>query len=356
MKKLIMLLLVTLGLVFILSAPKVNAAGKVSLSAKKASLSVGSSKKLKLKNAKNVTWKSDNKKIATVTKDGKVRAVSAGSCVITATAGGKSYSCKVTVSAVDKKYVGSYKAISYGYGDAVMGEEYFDIYEKHGIILYSLVIRENGKATLKLENGNDTTLDLTVADKYMIDEKGNKLVYFFKDGDVILFIDGLLSYSMADITFIKMNDDDIAMSKKKVTENQIKAAEDEVNAYKLTDKDLMESKAMKEVEKRNLSNDNLEYDHFFDAATVTAANEDVRKELKEGHTFKIEITKENVAIYKDGKDIDKNDPFYLRLVEYAREYWLTSSKVHSLYVDKYVIDIDSDGAVHKTLAPKEAES
>ncbi|MBR6475159.1 MAG: hypothetical protein IKS98_06890 [Lachnospiraceae bacterium] len=92
------------------------------------------------------------------------------------------------------------------------------------------------------------------------------------------------------------------------------------------------------------------------AATVTAANEDVRKELKEGHTFKIEITKENVAIYKDGKDIDKNDPFYLRLVEYAREYWLTSSKVHSLYVDKYVIDIDSDGAVHKTLAPKEAES
>lgn len=355
MKKLIMLLLVTLGLVFILSAPEVNAAAKVSLSAKKASLSVGTSKKLKLKNAKNVTWKSSNKKIATVTKDGKVRAVSAGSCVITATAGGKSYSCKITVSAVDKKYVGSYKAISYGYGDAVMGEEYFDIYEKHGIILYSLIIKDNGKVTLKLEDGDDTKLDLTIADKYMLDEKGNKLIYFFKDGDVIIFIDGFLSNSMTDITFVKMNDEEIAMSKKKVTEKQLKSAEDEVNAYKLTDKDIMESKTMKELEQRNLSNDNMEYDTFVEAAMVAAASEDVRKELKAGHTFKIEITKEKVTIYKDGKEIDKDDAFYVSFAGYAREYWITTSKVHSVYADKYVIDIDSDGAVHKTLAPKKEE-
>ena len=71
MKKLMMLLIVALGLLFVSFAPEVNAAAKVSLSAKKASLSVGTSKKLKLKNAKNVTWKSSNKKIATVTKDGK---------------------------------------------------------------------------------------------------------------------------------------------------------------------------------------------------------------------------------------------------------------------------------------------
>ena len=73
---------------------------------------------------------------------------------------------------------------------------------------------------------------------------------------------------------------DIIEAKKKVTENQIKAAEDEVNAYKLTDKDLMESKTMKEIEKKNLLNDNLEYDHFFDAATDASASEDVCKELK----------------------------------------------------------------------------
>ena len=49
---------------------------------------------------KTVTWSSDNTAVATVT-NGVVTAVSAGKATITATAGGKSAKCEVTVKAVD---------------------------------------------------------------------------------------------------------------------------------------------------------------------------------------------------------------------------------------------------------------
>jgi len=46
-----------------------------------------------------VVWKSSDEAVATVTQDGTVTAVSTGNAVITATAGGKSAECKVTVEA-----------------------------------------------------------------------------------------------------------------------------------------------------------------------------------------------------------------------------------------------------------------
>lgn len=45
-----------------------------------------------------VEWESSNPSVATVDQNGKVTAVSAGNAIITATAGGKSASCKVTVN------------------------------------------------------------------------------------------------------------------------------------------------------------------------------------------------------------------------------------------------------------------
>lgn len=66
---------------------------KTSLTLKK-----GKTYQLKLKNtSKKVTWKSANKKVATVGKKGKVTAKKKGNAVIKAVSGGKTYRCKVKV-------------------------------------------------------------------------------------------------------------------------------------------------------------------------------------------------------------------------------------------------------------------
>ncbi len=73
----------------------------VKLSKTKLTITVGKTKTIKLKNAKkkNVKWSSSNKKIATVTKAGKIKAKKKGSVKITAKYDGKKYVCKVTVKA-----------------------------------------------------------------------------------------------------------------------------------------------------------------------------------------------------------------------------------------------------------------
>ena len=81
----------------------VVAVTSVTLSASKLSLKVGESQTLSAtvspSNAtdKTVTWKSSNTSAATVSSSGEVKASGAGNTVITATAGGKSASCQVTV-------------------------------------------------------------------------------------------------------------------------------------------------------------------------------------------------------------------------------------------------------------------
>ena len=79
-------------------------AKSVKMSKTKASLKVGETTTLKAtikpKNVtdKTVTWKSSNKKVATVDKNGKVTAKKKGTCTITAvTSNGKKAKCKITV-------------------------------------------------------------------------------------------------------------------------------------------------------------------------------------------------------------------------------------------------------------------
>lgn len=92
-----------LSLCLTLAAP-VDAKSKVKLNITKATLSVGGSINLKLlNNKKKVTWKSSNKKVASVTKKGKVKAKKKGKASIVAKVGKKKYTCKVTVGKVSKK-------------------------------------------------------------------------------------------------------------------------------------------------------------------------------------------------------------------------------------------------------------
>ena len=83
-----------------------NAKKVVKLNKSKLTLQTGKTSKLKLKNTKKkVKWSSKNKKVATVSSKGVVKAVSVGKTTITAKSGKKKYSCKVTVimSDADKK-------------------------------------------------------------------------------------------------------------------------------------------------------------------------------------------------------------------------------------------------------------
>lgn len=92
------LLSVALCFVLIIQSANINAATKVKINKTKASIYVGKTVQLKVTGTKKkVTWKSSNKKVATVTSKGKVKGVKKGTAKITATVSKKKYVCKVTV-------------------------------------------------------------------------------------------------------------------------------------------------------------------------------------------------------------------------------------------------------------------
>ncbi|MBR1731699.1 MAG: Ig-like domain-containing protein, partial [Ruminococcus sp.] len=74
-------------------------AKKIALSKKSATLTVGKKLTLMLNNAtaSKVKWSTSNKKVATVTKKGVVKAKKKGKATVTAKYKGKKYTCKITV-------------------------------------------------------------------------------------------------------------------------------------------------------------------------------------------------------------------------------------------------------------------
>lgn len=100
MKKLLSFLFVfSIIIALVLPAHSVKAAAPV-LSKEKLTLSAGKSYTLKLLNISSiVTWSSNHKKIADITAKGKIKALSAGHCTITAEYKGKKYKCSLNVTA-----------------------------------------------------------------------------------------------------------------------------------------------------------------------------------------------------------------------------------------------------------------
>ena len=94
MKKLLSIIAVLL-MVFCMTI-SVSAAGKINKS--KIILLTGQTIQLKVSETSGgTTWISSKKSVATVNKSGKVLAKKKGSAIITAKAGNKKYTCKVTV-------------------------------------------------------------------------------------------------------------------------------------------------------------------------------------------------------------------------------------------------------------------
>ena len=106
MKKLFRRMRLVLFLMLLLTcAASVPASAAARLNLSRLTMTAGKTFTLKMKGlskakAKKVKWKSSKKKVAKVSKKGKVTALKAGKTTITAKVGGKSYKCKVVVMAV----------------------------------------------------------------------------------------------------------------------------------------------------------------------------------------------------------------------------------------------------------------
>ncbi len=89
----------SLSLLAVLAAPANSEAASLSLNRKKLTLRPGKSYTLKIRGrkSKNVRWKSSNKKIATVNRQGKVTAKKAGKAKVTVMIKNKKLVCRVTV-------------------------------------------------------------------------------------------------------------------------------------------------------------------------------------------------------------------------------------------------------------------
>ena len=97
LKKLCAIVMVII-MAFSVTTENVFAAKKVKLNKVKATIYVGKTVQLKVNNnKKKVKWSSSNKKVATVSKRGKVTGKKAGKATITAQIGKKKYKCKIIV-------------------------------------------------------------------------------------------------------------------------------------------------------------------------------------------------------------------------------------------------------------------
>lgn len=98
MKKLLSLLIILSFTISIISPQKVEAA-TLKLNKTKATMEADSTLQLKLGkiDASKSTWKTSNKKVATISKKGLITAKAEGTATITATYNKKKYTCKVTV-------------------------------------------------------------------------------------------------------------------------------------------------------------------------------------------------------------------------------------------------------------------
>lgn len=103
-KKLLSLFLCVIMIGCVFNVNNVQAASKIKLNKTKVSIYIGKSLTLKVTGTKNkITWKSDDKKIATVTKNGKVTGKKKGTTTIYAYVKDKSSTvlkCKVTVKPI----------------------------------------------------------------------------------------------------------------------------------------------------------------------------------------------------------------------------------------------------------------
>jgi hypothetical protein len=168
MKKFISLLL-TLILCLSLMAPAVAYAATIKLNKSKLELTIDETYDLKIiGSSKKVKWSSSDNDIVKVSSAGKIKGIDAGDATITATVGGKKYTCKVSVGYdIDTMLYNTY--------DWVVG-----IWNDGFCNTYHYI--ENGLDAIGQEMDIDETIKKT--DKYMEEfEKYDKFIKSLSDDD-----------------------------------------------------------------------------------------------------------------------------------------------------------------------------
>lgn len=187
------LVVLAVMLISLLGVFSVNASAKMKINKKKATVYVGKTVKLKVKNThRKVKWKSSKKSVATVSKKGVVKGKKAGKATITAKVGGKSFKCKVTVKRgrivsrvsdtvkasivntlttygkTDSDSDGFHYYLDYiDYGDDF--EEYYTTvryYPNSGLVEIGLMMERTTLVNFEIRNSNDGYCDIMFYDNY----------------------------------------------------------------------------------------------------------------------------------------------------------------------------------------------
>lgn len=147
-----------------------NAASKPTLNKKRVILAVGQKKTLKVKNTtKKIQWKTSNKKVVKVSKQGVIRGVKKGKATITAKVGKQKLTCKVTVKDAVYKINETVKIQDAGYVLVYYISDTISI-KNYDPDIASVYIAENGpaedgpgrEATLAIYGHKKGTITLTV--------------------------------------------------------------------------------------------------------------------------------------------------------------------------------------------------
>lgn len=204
MKKILHVFFATI-LCLILASPATAYSATIKLNKTKLTLNEGQSYTLKLSGtSKTVKWSTSNKKVATVSQKGIVKAVSPGSATITAKVSNKKYQCKVTV----KEVFNSKKAIK--------SLESQDFASEKGVIQ---IVKNNYSFPMQLDativyyDSGDLMLGTSSAYNYYF-EKGKECVFYFyppvdKNFNTVPYDHYKISYYASPIKRMKSNLKDI---------------------------------------------------------------------------------------------------------------------------------------------------
>lgn len=198
LKKIVTLMLAFAMVITCVSVTSVQAASKINK--KTASIYETETVQLKVKGAKSVTWRSSNKKIASVSKTGLVTGVKKETCTITAkdSKTKASFSCKVTVkkaaafdfTAKDIIVFGGGDVIQYP-GESIKGATYVLDGKKLSKNAYSIFTdgdEESGRETLV-----NLTKKMTDGKDFVVKVDGNKVEpknsFLSGDGEFVIWVD-----------------------------------------------------------------------------------------------------------------------------------------------------------------------